>query len=190
MRLCMDQGDALSPNWLVLKTLIGTQGYCLIPIKSTFVLLTTTNHPHPWLATLPPIHPSCAGNPSTGNKSPVSMLVTSLGLPPIWLILILWLIWCNLSHGVVVDTSDSIVLDLPTMLAWSYPSWEGEHRSSWWVSLVHEPDQGRWSTPMAWWTMWLTNLVKKHGWQPRLVDMVDMIKGPGQCWVRLWVRLG
>ena len=34
----------LSPDWLFLKVLIGTQGYHLIPIKFAFALLTTT-HP-------------------------------------------------------------------------------------------------------------------------------------------------
>ena len=126
MQLCMDQGDTSSHDWLVLKTLIGTQGYRLIPIKFAFALLTTTTHPHPWLATLPPIHPSSVGNLLTENRSPILMLVTLLGLPPIWLILILQPIWCDLSHGVIVDTSDSIVLDFPAMLAWSYSSWGGE----------------------------------------------------------------
>ena len=130
MWLCMDWGDASSPDWLDLKALIGTQGYCLIPIKFAFALLTTTTHPHPWLAMLPFVHPLSAGNPLTENRSPVSMLVTSLGPPPIRLILILQPIWCDLSYGVVVDPSDSIVLDFPAMLAWSYSSWGGE----WWPS--------------------------------------------------------
>ena len=44
MRLCTDQGDTSSPDWLDLKALIGTQEYRLIPIKFAFALLTTT-HP-------------------------------------------------------------------------------------------------------------------------------------------------
>ena len=44
MQSCTDQGDVLSLDWLDLKALIGTQGYCLIPIKFAFALLTTT-HP-------------------------------------------------------------------------------------------------------------------------------------------------
>ena len=79
----MDQGDALSPDWLDLKALIGTQGYCLIPIKFTFALLTTTTHRPPWLVTLLLVCPLSAGNLSTGNKSPASMLATSLGPPSI-----------------------------------------------------------------------------------------------------------
>ena len=121
----MDQCDASSPDWLDLKVLIGTQGYRLIPIKFAFALLTTTC-PHPWLATLPLILPSYAGNLLTGNMLLVLMLVTSLGPPPIQPILILRPIWCDLSHDAVVDTSDSIILDLPMMLAQSYPSRGGE----------------------------------------------------------------
>ena len=138
MQSCTDQGDVLSPDWLVLKALIGTQGYCLIPITFAFALLTTTTHPLLGLVTLPSVHPSYAGNPSTGNRSPVSMLVSLLGLPPTRLILILWPIWCNLSHGVVVDTSDLISVDFPTMLAWSYPSWGGKLRSSSTSSTLEE----------------------------------------------------
>ena len=104
---CTDQGDTSSSDWLDLKALIGTQGYHLIPIKFAFTLLTTTTHPHPWLATLPLVHPSCAGNLSTENRLLILMLVISLGPLPIQPILILWPIWCNLSHGMVVDTSDS-----------------------------------------------------------------------------------
>ena len=112
---------------LVLKVLIGTLGYCLISINFAFALLTTS-HPHHllWLATLLFVHPLFAGNPSTGRRLLVLMLVSLLGLPPIWPILILQPIWCDLSHGVVVDTSDSIPLDFPKMLAWSYPPWGRE----------------------------------------------------------------
>ena len=45
MRSCTDQGDTLSPDWLGLKVLIETQGYCLIPIKFAFALLTTAHPP-------------------------------------------------------------------------------------------------------------------------------------------------
>ena len=138
MQLCTDQGDTSSPDWLVLKVLIGTQGYRLIPIKFAFTLLITTTHPHLWLAMLPPVHPSCAGNLSIESRSPNSMLVTSQGPPPIQLIFILRPIWCNLSHGVVVDTSDSIILDFPVILAWSYPSWGGEPQPSSTSSMLEE----------------------------------------------------
>ena len=42
----MDQGDALSLDWLEGEALIGIQGYYPIPIKVAFAPLTTT-HPLP-----------------------------------------------------------------------------------------------------------------------------------------------
>ena len=118
-------------SWLVSPESVNRNPRILFdPHQFAFTLLTTTTHPLLWLATLPSVHPLYAGNPSTGNRSPVSMLMSLLGLPPTQLILILRPIWCDLSHGIVVDTSDSISLDFPTMLACSYPSWRGELRSS------------------------------------------------------------
>ena len=93
MRSHTDQGDMSSPDWLDLKALIGTQGYRLIPIKFAFALLTTSTHPSSWLATLPPVHPSFAGNLSIENRSPILMLTTSLGPPLIRLSLVLRCTW-------------------------------------------------------------------------------------------------
>ena len=88
----------------------------MISIKFAFTLLSTTTLLHPWLATLPLVHPLSAESPSTRNRSPVSMLVTMLGPPPIWPSLILQPTWCNLGHGVVVDTSDSNCFRSPNVV--------------------------------------------------------------------------
>ena len=42
--------------------------------------------------------------------------------PPIWLSHILWPIWWDMGHGVIVDTDWLDLLDFPAMLAWLYSS--------------------------------------------------------------------